>query len=195
MRTNIARIIEPLLITALLMPVGMLLGAERPQPAAVQSSAANWYDVEQAGTLLNHMQTLADKIRRQIEPVQVQELQLDWQFQAATLNQSRYEINTMGKDLRRLDATKKALEPWQQSLVHKITPNVREMVYQMDAAIKDLNAHQNRIVLSMTEYPQNINMVSRNAKQVAGTISTVTQYARAEGKMAAIERPTAKAAS
>lgn len=196
MRSTIERIIGPLLIIGLLMPAGVLLAAETHAPATTQTRGPNWYNVEQATTLLNHMQTLAYKVRRRIAPVRWQQIQLNWQYDAAALDQSRYEINKMGNDLLRLDDTTAKLEPWQNSLVHKITPNVHEIVYQMDAAIKALNAQHNRYVLALTEYPQNLKAISQNAKQVSRTIRTVMQSAHSEQEVAALEKASnAKATS
>jgi hypothetical protein len=166
------------------MPVGMLLATETYQPPAVTSGTANWYDVEQASNLLNEMQAQALHVRRNAGRLQIQGSELDWQVQGAMLDSAKHHINNIGKDLVRLDQMRSKLEPWQQSLVHKITPALHEMVYQTDAAIHGLNAHPNRTYLAMTQYPKYIDQIYKSANEMANTIGTVKQYAHAEEKMA-----------
>jgi len=185
---NLRRTIESLLLAALLMPAGMLLATETYRPPTVTSSTANWYDTEQATNLFNQVQALALKTRKEVARLQVQEEELAWQVQSQRLMRAKNDINTMADDLARLNRMKDGLEPWQKSLVNKITPEVHEMVYQMDAAVAKLNNHKNRLYLALTEYPQNINMIYKSANQMAGTIDTVTQYAHAEEDMAALHQ-------
>jgi two-component SAPR family response regulator len=83
---------------------------------------------------------------------------------------------------------KTRLEPWQQSLLKKITPNLHAMVYQTDQALNTLSNHEDRIALTMTYYPQNINLIYKNANQMSDTIEAVTQYAHAEEKMAELNK-------
>jgi hypothetical protein len=188
MRRNVFRTIESALLVALLMPVGMLLATETSQPPAVTSSTANWYDVQQASNLLNQMQTQAMHVSRKAATLQVDEIQLNWQDQGAMLESAKHGINTIGNDLVRLDQMRSKLEPWQQSLINKITPALHEMVYQTDAAIHGLNAHQNRTYLAMTHYPAYVGRIYKNADQMANTIGTVKQYAQAEEKMAELSK-------
>lgn len=190
MRLNLLKTTGLLLLSGLLMPAEVLLARNTSQAPAVTASTANWYDVEQASNLFNHMNTLAQNVRRQVAPLQVQGYQLDWTAQAARLTLARNDINNMGRDLMRLNGMKTRLEPWQQSLVHKIAPDQHEMVYQANAAIQNLNNHEDRTYLAMTQYPQNINQIYKNAVQMANTIETVIHSAQAEHKMAALNRMT-----
>ena len=190
MRRNLANTLESLMLVVLLMPAGMLFAKETYRPPAVTSSTANWYDTEEASNLLNQMQTLAFKVRKEVARLQVQEIQLGWRDQSQRLAAAKHDINTMSDDLVRLDSMKTRLEPWQSNLAHRVTPSLHEMVYQMDAALDTLSATRNRTDLALTQYPQNINMIYRSANQMVGTIGTVTQYAHAEEKMAAIKQNT-----
>jgi len=188
MRLNVVRTIESLMLAVLLMPACMLLATDTYRPPAVTSSTANWYDTEQATNLLNQMQPLALKARKEVARLQVQEINLAWQAQSQRLARAKNDINTMADDLARLNRMKDGLEPWQKSLMNKVTPEVHEMVYQMDAALAKLNNHRNRVYLALTQYPQNLNMIYKNANQMAETIGTVTQYAHAEENMAALQQ-------
>ena len=195
MRLNTVRTIETMMLALLIMPAGMLLATETYRPPAVTSSTANWYDTEEASNLLNQMQPLALKVRREVARLQVQEIELGWQAQSQRLALAKSDINTMGDDLVRLDQMKKGLEPWQKSLVNKVTPEIHEMVYQTDAALTTLSDHENRDELALSQYPQNINMIYKSANQMAGTIGTVTQYAHAEEQMAALRQHATSAGS
>ena len=188
MRPNFLKTTGLLLVLGLLMPAGMLLASTTSEIPAVTSRKANWYDAEQASTLFNQMNTLALKVRKEVGRLQVQGYELDWEAQAGRLARAKADVNRIGNDLLQLNEMKNKLEPWQQSLLNKITPNLHEMVYQMDAALHKLDVHQNRTYLAMTQYPQNINMIYKSANQMTNTISTVTQYAQAEQKMAALEK-------
>ena len=195
MRRNLAITIGTFLLVGLIMPAGMLFGTETFRPSAVTSNSANWYYTEQASNLLNEMQTLAFKVRKEVARLQVQGDELGWQMQSDRLAEARSDVNVIGDDLVRLDHTKNMIEPWQKNLVHKVTPEIHEIVYQMDAAIYTLNAHESRTDLALTEYPQNINIIYKNANRMAGTIGTVTQYAQAEERLAELKPSTGSARS
>ena len=188
MRLNLSKATGLLVLAGLLMPAGMLLASETPAAPAVTSSSANWYNVEEASNLFNEMNNLALRVRREVGRLQVQGYQLGWREQSSRLAGAKYDVDTLGSDLMRLSEMKGRLEPWQQSLLTRVTPQVHEMVYQMDAAINRLNKYESRDHLALTQYPQNINQIYRNANQMADTIGTVTQYAHAEEKMAALKK-------
>lgn len=177
------------------MPVGMLFGVTTSTPPAVTSRTANWKHSEEASTLLNQMQGLAQKVTKELGPIQVQEYQLDWQEQGSRLSATKADINRMVNDLYRLDKMKKGLEPWQKTLVNRVTPHVHELVYQANAAIKQLSKYENKARLALAEYPENINIMCHNANQMAGDIGTVTQYVHAEQQMAALQQRTVRTSS
>ncbi len=196
MRLNVVRTIEALLLAGLIMPAGMLFAVTTNRQFGIKSNTANWQDTEEATNLLNQMQTLARNARRQVGRLQVQEIELNWEDQSQRLDTAKYDVNKMGADLFQLDQMEKRLEPWQQSLVHKVTPEVHEMAYQMDAAIAKLNKYENKDSLALTEYPQNINMIYKSANRMAGAIGTVSRYVQAEQRMAALDQHmTARATS
>jgi hypothetical protein len=195
MQLNIRRLVESFLVVGLLIPSGMLLAAATPSSPALTSATANWFDVQHATNVFSQMKNLAVETRSQLTPIRMQEYEIAWQLQAVRLNNSRTAVNQMCRDLRQLDATRADLAPWQRSLVNKVTPDVHEMVYQMDAAIHRLNYYQDSAALDATPYPQNIAIISKNAKQVTGTIKAVTQYAHVEQNMSALEPSTSNARS
>lgn len=199
MRRNVVRILESLLLVGLVMPAGMLLGVtinnNSPQ-FGITSNNANWYDTEEATTLLNQMQKLALKTRKEVARLQVQEGELAWQDQGERIERAKNDVNKMGADLLQLNQMENKLEPWQKTLVQKVTPKVHEIVYQMDAIIVRLNKYHSRAHLAMTQYPQNLNQVYKSANRMADVIGTVKGYAQAEQKLAGLQHlSTAKASS
>lgn len=188
MHKNSMKLIGMTVFITLLMPVGMLFAKESAPASSLTSSNANWYDVEKASNLLNRMQTHAINTSNALGQNQVAETDLAWQIQALNLDRARSNVNKMGADLLRLAEIRGKVEPWQQRLIHKVTPQVHEMATQLDAAINTLNKYQSKDHLALTQYPQYINQVCRNANLVSGTIGRVTHYARAEQKVAALNR-------
>ncbi len=191
MHARILRTAGFVMFISLIMPAGRLFAIKIGRTFGISSKAANWADTEKAAHLLNQMQTLALKASKQVGPLRVQEVQLNWQEQASRLGNAKWDINRIGADLLRLGRMKKELEPWQQSLAAKVTPDVHEMVYQMDQAIRDVKTDQSSVVLAMGEYPQTINMIHQQADRMAGTIGTVTRYASAAQRLAVLEGRTA----
>ncbi len=188
MRLNFFKTTGLLLLACLLMPVGMLLASDTYETPAVASSTANWYNVEQASDLFNQMNTLALQVRKEVGRLQAQGYELNWREHSARLARAKNHINAIGDDLAQLKGMKSRLEPWQQSLIERITPDVHAMVYQTDAALRTLKAHENRHYLALSQYPNNIDKIYRNSNQMANTIDTVTQYAHAEEKMAELNK-------
>ena len=195
MRRNFLTTMGLALLVSVLMPAEMLIASQVNPMPAVTSSHANWYDVEKASNLLNLMQNRAFRVKRQTARLEVQEIELPWQAQAAKLARTKRDVDVIGRDLVRLDRVNGKLEPWQQSLLHKITPELHEMVYQTDAALNTIDAHRNRDYLALTQYPMNIKVIYNNANQMANTIGTVTQYPHAEEKMAELKLNTGSARS
>jgi hypothetical protein len=177
------------------MPAGMLLANEPDMSTAVKSSTSNWYDVEQASNLFERMNTLALKTRREVARLQAQGYELNWREHSRRLARAKNHINDIGDDMQQLNHMKNRLEPWQQSLIDQITPNLRGMVYQTDAALNTLtNYESRRLARSASKYPGYISGIYRNANQMANTIQSVTQSAHGE-EMSALNMSGANAGS
>ncbi len=182
------------LFLGFIMPAGMLFGYKRTLPR-VSSPTANWADTQEAGHLFRQIRDQALKAQKTLGTLNVEGIYLNWQDQAQSLNIARSYINKIGADLLRLKRMNKGLAPWQQRVVAQMTPAAHEMVYQMDQAVKEINRHQNSVVLAMTPYPQNINIIGQQAGRMVRTIQTYSQYAHAEERLAALQRKTATSRS
>ena len=167
-------------MAALITPCGMLLASESNPPAAVNPGNANWYDVEQASNLFNRMTANAMGVRSEVAQLQVHGYQLDWRSHSANLAKAKENINNIGDDLQTLNQTKSRLLPWQQHLVDKVTPNAQQMANQTDLAMNTLAQHKDRSALQVTEYPNSIDQIYRNANQMVKTIQNTTHAAQGE---------------
>ena len=192
MRRDLIRTMGLALLIGMMMPVGTVLAAGTYRQRVVTPSASSWQQSEEATNLLNQIQTLAAKTTREVAPIQVQEQQTAWEQQDGMLLRASDEINAISRKLVRLDQVKSGLEPWQQTVVRKATPEAHEMVYQMDIALAKLGAHEDPTYLAMSTYPQNIDAICKNANEMEGTIRTGIQYAHAEGKMATLKLNTSE---
>jgi hypothetical protein len=185
---NALQAIGFMLFAVLIMPAGMLLGTEMNKTYPMTATTANWHDVERASSLFNSMNSLAARVSKEVGILQVEGYQLGWRVHSARLGRAKNAINAMGEDLFELNRMKNRLEPWQRTLINKITPQIHEMVYQTDEALHRVRTDENRADLALSQYPQNIDQIYNSATQMSGTINTVTQYAHAEQKMVALNK-------
>lgn len=192
MRRGLIRTMGLALLVGMMMPVRTALAAGTYRQKVATASTRSWRQSEKATNLLNQIQTLAAKTTREVAPLQVQEQQTAWEQQDGMLLRASDEINSINRKLVRLDQIKSELEPWQQTVVRKVTPEAHEMVYQMNIALAKLGAHEDPTYLATSTYPQNINAICKNANEMEGTIRTGIQYAQAEGKMAALKLNTSE---
>jgi hypothetical protein len=188
MHKSFMKMIGAAVFITLLMPFGMMFANESASASSLTSKTANWYDVEEASNLLSRVKTRAINTSNALGQNQIAETDLAWQIQTLNLEKARSNVNKMDADLHQLDKISSGAEPWQQRLIRKVTPQAREMTYQLDAAINTMNQYQSKDHLALTQYPQNIAQVCKNANQVANTIGTVTQNAHAEQKTAALHK-------
>ena len=187
MRIHINRVLGLLFTFALFSPAAVLFCAALPGPAALTSPTANWAEAGRATAMINQIQNQAWKVRREVGPLAVEGEQLNWQIHSSRLGEIRTQVNEMSRDLSQLSEMKNQLEPWQQQLVHSMTRNIHELVYQTQAAIKTLAAQRDTLALALTQYPGYLNAIYHNANHLAGSIGTFTGYVSAAQKLAALQ--------
>ena len=190
MHKQIVRLFGMLLAVALFSPVGFLFSVGTQQELELTSKTANWANVEYASHLFNQIQDLSRKVEREVGPIQVQEVQLFWQGQSVKMDQVRDQVNKMSQDLWQLSQMRNNLEPWQQKLLDRMTPDVHELVYQTRAAIRVLNNQHSKLALFGTSYPQYITVISNKASQLSSSIGTFTEDAQSAQRLASLEQQT-----
>lgn len=186
MEIKISRFLEMLLIVLLVLPATALSAVQELPLSLPNMIITNHADAQRASALFNNLQQTAQRVKREIGPIQVNEVQLGWESQGWALNRVRSDVNTMANDLMQLDAMKNKLEPWQERLLHRVTPCVHELVYQTDAAIKHLGSKQNAMALALTQYPENINIIASQTGRIIRSVHTFTQYQVEKSKLAGL---------
>lgn len=175
-------------ILALFLPTGFLFAAV-PAAVGATSPSVNWADAEEATTMFNNVQKLARKVRNEGSPLETNGIWLGWRINAHRLNDIRSQVNEMSSDIGQLSKVRENLDPWQQRLLARITPDVQELVYQTRAAIHALNSRlQDPRMLAATNYPNDIFTLCHKSKQVVGSIGTFTQYNQTKQKLAALRK-------
>lgn len=195
MQIKISYLLGILLVALSFAPVTMLY-ADRQNPVSLPvMTITNPTGTHRASTLFNNIENLARRVRRELGPLQIDELQFALPSQASKFNYVRSEINRIGDDLLQLDAMQKKLEPWQKQLLDRLTPHVHELVYQTDAAINQLKVNDGAAALALTQYPQNINVIERQTGQIIRSVGTFNQYQIAKAKLAKLELHSSRASS
>lgn len=195
MRITIPRKLETLLIVLMLAPAGMLFATVQSPTALQEANPAKWASQQHATQLINKIQDLAYSVSKKVGPLQVNEMNTPWPAQATMLDQLKTRVNQMSEDLFQLSAMRKSLAPWQQKLLHLMTPKVHELVYQTRAAIKEMNARQSAMALAMTPYQQNIDIIGRQSVKLQNSVGVFTHYQHAKAKLAQLQRHPSPAAS
>lgn len=195
MRITIPRTLEVLFVALMLAPAGTLFATVQSPMAQPESSSAHWASRQQATELIYNIRNLADRVNKEVGPLQANEIHTPWEAQETTLIQLKANVNKMSKDLFRLTAMRSDLAPWQQKLLHLMTPGVHELVYQTRAAIKEMNAKQSATALALTPYQQNIDMIARQSNKLQSSVGVFTQFQQAKAKLARLDRHTARASS
>ncbi len=189
MRMNIFRIMGTLLVAGLVSPAALLFSVNSQQQLpTLTSNSANWAATEEATSSFNQIQDLAQKVRKQVGPLETNGVNLTWQVHADRLARIKAEVNEMGSDLLALTHMRNKLDPWQQQLLDRMTPRIHELVYQTRAALKKLNAQHDTQALAAVRYPQNLRIISHNAARLADTVGTYSQYVQAAQSVAMLRQ-------
>lgn len=106
---------------AVLTP-GVLMG--HPHSRSVTNGSQVGYASPEGRELLNQIAERASAIRNTIGSLDSETRfnRADSWTQSSALNDAREEVNSMGKDLRRLSDLRGQLDPWQQRELDRITP-------------------------------------------------------------------------
>lgn len=116
MRIHIPRILQALLIVLLVVPASLLFSVDQNPVPRPNLSVPHWATTQQAENLLDNMQTLAFRIRKEIGPIQIISLHLDWQAQASKLASVRSRVNEIGNNLLHPDQMKAKLAKLERQL-------------------------------------------------------------------------------
>lgn len=189
----------PLLCIAVASP---LIGSVSPPGAGIQYSS----DVVGVATPANTAQTEATRLLKQVasqarttvkhaETLQSFHLgkQVSFQTHAYELEGAKGAVNSMGRDLSRLQELHKDLLPWQQTVINQLDPMLTSLAANTTDAIDHLNDNRNRLYLP--EYRDAVGNMSAYSDQVNDLISIHLDYADARTKLERLNAESAAASS
>lgn len=109
-----------------------------------------------------------------------------WQGDADKLNLIKGHVNQIGKLLTEMNDVRGTASPWQQDAMDRVTPMVRELAGNVEAQIKFLTKHEDRLLA-----PTYIDYAAANvdtSTEVATMLSDFVAYHEAKQKAEEIER-------
>lgn len=164
----------PLLCVALASP---LIGGVSP-PAAAQNEAT---------TLLKQVASQAYATAQHAETLQSFHLgkQVSFHSHAYELNRAKIAINSMGRDLNKLQELRAEALPWQQAVIDQLDPMLTSLAANTTDAIEHLNENRDR--LHLQEYRDAVGNMSAYADQARDLISVHVDYANALTRLEQLE--------
>jgi len=160
---------------AVLTP-GVLMGRSHSMPVTNRSQVG--YASPEGRELLNQIAERASAIQNTIGPLD-RETRFDkadsW-TESSALNDVRDEVNSMGKDLRRLSDLRAQLAPWQQRELDRITPLAVALARTTRDAIRTFD--QNIDHTWTTQLPKDLTTMSECANEIDSSVKETTKVAK-----------------
>lgn len=160
---------------AVLTP-GVLMGRSHSMPVTNRSQVG--YASPEGRELLNQIAERASAIRNTIGS-----LDSDTRFnkadswtESSALNEVRYEVNLMGKDLRQLRDMQAQLAPWQQRELDRITPLAVALAGTTTDAIGAYNENIGRTWI--TQLPDDFTTMSSQADEIRTSVDESVKVAK-----------------
>lgn len=165
------------LASTLVVPLGMMAAPRTPTPMTTTTSSQDPALTKEATGLLKDVEAQAFQIRTAIGPYDYWSRadQTDWQSLSDVLTYVKDDVNTMGKDLKRLAEIRSSLEPWQQKEIGRVTPIAVEMANRTQQAIQLLN--NSEVAFWATKEPADLTAIRQDAGKVSRSVGKVVQLA------------------
>lgn len=172
---NIFKKLGTLAVAFLIVPAGLALA--RTAPDAASTRADTMSTTTNVQRTFSKIQDLAQNIREEIGPLKFDTngTQVTWKVHSTRLMKVKKQVNQMENEVNRIATRKASLPDWQQQLLGNVKRDTHELVYQTQAAVKQLNKLRNTNALALTRYPQYIDQISQKANDAASSIGTVFQ--------------------
>lgn len=190
------RLTIPLLCMAMTTP---LIGGVSPPGAGIQYSVGVAGEVSpltaaqtEATRLLKQVASRANAAVQHAETLQSFQLanQVSVQAHAYELERAKETVNSMGRDLAKLQTIRAEALPWQQVAIDQLHPMLTKLAANTTDAIEHLNENRDR--LHLPEYRDALENMSAYADQARDLISAHVDYANA---LAKLERLNAESAT
>lgn len=102
---------------------------------------------------------------------------ISWESHASQIRMISEHVNDLEKVVGKLNSVRSQGSQWQQAAIDRINPLLKNMADNLNATIKDLNDHKERI--QMPEYREYLRANSYFANRTATVISDFVEYSRA----------------
>lgn len=187
----------PLLCAAMASP---LIGGVSPPGVSLQYSmavsgeaSASTAAQKEATRLLKQVASRAGATVKHAETLQSFQLakQVSFQSHAYELERAKGAINSMGRDLGKLQALRGEALPWQQVVIDQLDPMLTSLAANTTDAIEHLNENRDR--LHLPEYRDAVENMSAYADQTRDLISVHVDYANALTKLERLNAESATA--
>ncbi len=138
----------------------------------------NHYDKE-AAKLFNEIGTEANAIQDQLDRLSdsVHFASVDWETQADKIDRVRDHVNTIGKDLERLNEISAELGPQEQQEMNRIHPWAVKIADDTRDAIQLINENHNRTFA--TRLPDDYAQIQQQAQKISNTAEVAAEVAQA----------------
>lgn len=161
------------LASALLVPLGSRAAPRNYQQTTTTPNSQGWEFSKEATDLLKDVEMQSHRIRNAVGTLDQQSHfnEADWQTQADALDEVRDSLNTMGKDLKRLEEIRGVVQPWQQREIDRVMPLAVTLRNNTQEAIDLLN--HNHSYPWATREPDDLAAIRHNAGMIARSVSRV----------------------
>lgn len=180
-------------VALLLVLSGTSLRAQSDGPKPLSDSKASVSDTKGQADSANINRLLSDaKWRSALAEYDAETLvtytygNTPWQAHAAELRSIAEHVNSLGKVVNELIAAKGEASPWQQTAIDRIVPLLNDMAKNLNATIKQLRDHQERV--QSTEYRDYLRTNAELASRTATTIADFVEYSRVGQQTEAMEK-------
>jgi len=106
---------------------------------------------------------------------------MSWQSHTEALIKIKDDVNTLGRQLVKLDEARKGASAWQRTVIDRITPLLKELAANTSGAIGLINA--NAKSLSNEEYVDYIEANADTSARLASLVSDFVDYGKTKDRL------------
>ena len=108
-----------------------------------------------------------------------------WKTHSAKITEIKEHINKAGSILSELHTAREGAQPWQQDGIDAITPTLKELASNTEAAINHLNENPKR--LTNPDYLQYVRSNAELAHELATALNNIVEFENTKTKMQQLE--------
>ncbi len=144
--------------------------------------AAEVPDSPEATELLSDARAQAFQLQQDAETMEsFTRSSLSWQSHADAVARIKDHINTVGRQLVKLEAVRENASPWQRTAIDRIRPILKELASNTESIIDYLTKHPER--LKLPAYQDYLEANADHSEDLAALISDFVKYGRNKGRM------------